>query len=123
MELSLADRLRFHRLLSHLSARLGNTRAVDLDREVHGALGRIVDFAAVDHATIVEFADRAGQRRSCAIGDPLDHERTLSVMDRVRAGEDVRVLRPEDVPDDAASRSQPALVRLADAAGIIVTKV
>jgi len=95
MELSLADRLRFHRLLSHLSARLGNTRAVDLDREVHGALGRIVDFAAVDHATIVEFADRAGERRSWAIGDPLDHERTLSVMDRARAGEDVRVFGPK----------------------------
>ena len=91
MELSLADRLRFQRLLSHLSARLGNTRAVDLDREIHGALGRIVDFAAVDRATIVEFEDRAGQRRSWAIGEPLDHERGPGLMDRVRAGEDVRV--------------------------------
>jgi signal transduction histidine kinase len=110
MELSLADRLRFHRLLSHLSARLGNARAVDLDREIHGALGRIVDFAVVDHATIVQFADRAGERRSWAIGEPLDDDRSHRVMDRVRAGEDVRVSRPEEVPDDAAaSRSQVAV--------------
>jgi signal transduction histidine kinase len=102
MELSLADRLRFHRLLSHLSARLGNTRAVDLDREIHGALGRIVDFAAVDRATIVEFADRAGQTRSWVIGEPFDHERWSWLMDRVRAGEDVRVPWPGELPDDAA---------------------
>jgi signal transduction histidine kinase len=110
MELSLADRLRFQRLLTHLSARLGNTRAADFDREIHGALGRIVDFAAVDHATIVEFTDRAGERRSWAIGEPLDRERWLWLMDRVRAGEDVRVSQPQEAPDDvAASRSQVAV--------------
>jgi signal transduction histidine kinase len=102
MELSLAERLRFHRLLSHLSARLGNTRSVDLDREMHNALGRIVEFAAVDRATVVEFVDRVGGARSWAIGEPLDPERAPGVMDRVRAGEDVRVSRPEEWPDDAA---------------------
>jgi signal transduction histidine kinase len=89
MELSLADRLRFHRLLSHLSARLGNTRTVDLDRELHSALRAIVNFAAVDRATIVEFADRAEDCRSWAIGFPLDHGCSAWLMDRVRAGEEV----------------------------------
>ena len=102
MELSLADRLRFHRLLSSLSARLGNTRAVELDREIRGALGRIVDFAAVDRATIVEFGDRAAESRSWAIGQLLDHERSAWVMDRVRVGEDVRVPSQAELADDAA---------------------
>src|SRR5688572_15436128 len=52
MDLSLADRLRFHTMLSRLSARLGNTSAVDLDREIHNALRAVVDFAAADHAAI-----------------------------------------------------------------------
>jgi signal transduction histidine kinase len=88
MELSLAERLRFHRLLSHLSARLGNTRTVDLDRELHTALRGIVDFAAVDRGTIVAFADRAEDCRSWAIGESLDHECSAWLMDRVRAGEE-----------------------------------
>ena len=128
MELSLAERLRFHRLLSDLSARLGNTRAVDLDREIHSAMGRIVDFAAVDRATIVEFGDRASERRSWAIGEPLDHERAPRVMARVRAGEDVRVSRPEElgalgggsqvaVPLRAGGRILGAVVLAADSVG------
>jgi len=103
MELSLADRLRFHTLLSRLSARLGDSSAVNLDRELHNALRGIVDFATVDHATIVEFSDRAGHGRSWAIGEALDHERWPWLLDRVRGGDEVRLSRPEELPDDAVA--------------------
>jgi signal transduction histidine kinase len=101
MELSLAERLRFHTLLSHLSARLGNTAAADLDREIHNALRAIVDFAAVDRATMVEFSGRAGNGRSWAVGEVLDHKRWPWLFDRVRGGDEVRLSRLEELPDDA----------------------
>ena len=94
MEQSLAERLAFHRLLSQLSARLGNTRAVDIDREFHNALREIVQFATVDGATIVEFSERAGHDRSWAIGEPLDQEHWRGLLDRVRRGDEVRSSRP-----------------------------
>jgi signal transduction histidine kinase len=101
MELSLADRVRFHGLLSRLSARLGNTSAGDLDREIHHALRGIVEFAAVDRATIVELSERAGAGRSWAIGEVLDHERWPWLLDRVRGGDEVRLSRLEELPDAA----------------------
>jgi signal transduction histidine kinase len=94
MEQSLADRLRFHRLLSQLSARLGNTRAVDLDREVHSVLREIAHFANVDSAAIVEFADRAGRGRSWIFGQGLDHVEERSFLDRVHSGDEVRLSEP-----------------------------
>ena len=122
MELSLADRLRFHRLLSHLSARLGNTRTVDLDRELHTALRRIVDFAAVDRGTIVEFADRAEDCRSWAIGDPLDHECAARLLDRVRTGEEAAGIslggeRQVAVPLRAGGRVLGAVMLATDSIG------
>lgn len=108
MEQSLADRLRFHRLLSHLSAQLGNTRTADLDREIPNALRGIMNFADVEHATIVEFADRVADSRSWAIGDPLDRQGFPSVIDRVRAGEDVRVAG-QALPDHAGVDGRTAM--------------
>ena len=102
MELSLGDRVRFHGLLSRLSARLGNASAVDLDREIHNALRGIVDFATVDRATIVEFSDRAGEGRAWAIGDALDQARWPWLLEQVRRGHEVRLSRVEDLPADAA---------------------
>ena len=110
MELSLAERLRFSTLLSQLSARLGNTPAVDLDREIHNALRGIVDFAAVDRATIVEFSDRAGAERSWAIGEALDHKRWPWLFDRVRGGDEVRLSQPEELPDEAVVDRRQAVV-------------
>jgi signal transduction histidine kinase len=101
MELSLADRLRFHRLLSRLSARFGKASAVDLDREIHDALRGIVDFAVVDRAAIIEFPDRAGRGRSWAIEEALDPECWPWVITRVRDGDEVRLSRIEELPDEA----------------------
>jgi signal transduction histidine kinase len=104
MELSLADRLRFHKLLSGLSARLGNASALDLDREIHTALRDIAGFAGVDRATIVEFSDRARDRRTWTIGEVLEPERWPWLFGRVRGGDEVRLSGPEELPDDAVDR-------------------
>jgi signal transduction histidine kinase len=102
MELSLADRLRFHRLLSHLSARFGNVSAVDLDREIYSALRGIVDFIGIDRATVIEFPDGGGRGRSWAIDEPLDPGRSPWLMARVQGGDEVRMSRVEELPDEAA---------------------
>jgi signal transduction histidine kinase len=117
VELSLADRVRFHGLLSRLSTRLGNASAVDLDREIHVALRGIVDFAAVDQATIVEFSEHAGERRSWAVGDALDQESWPRLFDQVRQGDEVRHGARVAVPLRAGGSILGALVLGADAVG------
>jgi signal transduction histidine kinase len=98
MELSLADRLRFHRLSSHLSARFGNVASVDLDPEVHSALRGIVDFVGVDRGTVLEFADGGAPGRSWAVGEPMDAQRCPRLIARVQAGDEVCVSRLEELP-------------------------
>lgn len=117
MELSLADRLRFHALLSQLSTTLGNTRAVDLDREIRNALRGIVEFAAADGATIVEFSDSGDARRSWATGERLDHERWRWLLDRVRGGQEVRRGAEVAVPLRTGGRMLGAVVLVADPVG------
>jgi signal transduction histidine kinase len=114
MDVSLADRLRFHTMLSRLSARLGNTSAVDLDREIHNALRAVVDFAAVDHATILDFSDGAGDGRSWTIGEVVDHDRWPWPIDRVRAGEEVRDGARVAVPLRAGGSVLGAVVLVAE---------
>jgi signal transduction histidine kinase len=117
MELSLADRLRFHRLLSHLSARFGNVAVVALDREIHNALRGIVDFSGVDRATLVEFL-AGGRGRSWATDKPMDPERWPWLITRVRGGDEVRMSRIEELPDEAAvdRRNAVALGRISQVA-------
>jgi signal transduction histidine kinase len=120
MEESLADRLRFHRLLSHLSTRLGNTRAVDVDHEVHGALREIAHFASVDSVAIVEFADGARPGRSWVFGQPLDQEHARSLLDRVRGGDEVQLSQPTSkaaVPLRGGGGVAGAVVLIAGSAG------
>jgi signal transduction histidine kinase len=103
MELSLADRLRFHRILSHVSARFSNVSAVDFDREVHNALRRIVDSVGVERALLVEFPEGGGCGRSWAVDEPMDlAERLPWMMARVRAGHEVRISEIAELPDEAA---------------------
>jgi signal transduction histidine kinase len=119
MELSLADRLRFHRLSSHLSARFGNVAAVDLDREIHNALRGIVDFVGVDRATVLEFADGGAPGRSWAIDAPMDAQRCPWLIARVQAGNEVRVSRIEELPDEATvDRRNAAAVGLISQAAV-----
>jgi signal transduction histidine kinase len=119
MEQSLADRLRFHRLLSQLSARLGNTRAVDIDRELHSALREIAQFANVDSAAIVEFADGAGPGRSWLLGQQLDGD-ARSFLDRMRSGDEIRLSQPASkvaIPLRGGGGVVGAVVLMAGSAG------
>jgi signal transduction histidine kinase len=102
MELSLGNRLRFHRLLSDLSARFSNVAAVDFEREVHNALRRIVESVGVERATLLEFVDGGGRGRSWAVDEPMDRdERFPWVLARVRRGDEVRISRIAELPDEA----------------------
>jgi signal transduction histidine kinase len=61
--LALDERLRFERLATDLSARFSTVAMADVDREIHEALGRIVEFLGVDRSLMVELAsDRRGGR-------------------------------------------------------------
>jgi signal transduction histidine kinase len=103
MELSLGNRLRFHRLLSYLSARFGNVAAVDFEREIHNAVRRIVESVGVERATLVEFVDGGGRGRSWAVDEPMDcEERFPWMLARVRRGDEVRISRIGELSDEAA---------------------
>ena len=58
MELSLAERLRFEKLLSSLSIAFNHLSAGDFNREVQHALHRVVDFLGVDHGSLIDFPGR-----------------------------------------------------------------
>jgi hypothetical protein len=62
-KLASADRLRFQRLLSHLSARFSNLSSADLDREMPGALRRMTRLVGAGSATLLAFAERGGADR------------------------------------------------------------
>ena len=67
MELSLAERLRFEKLLSSLSAAFSHLSAADFDREVQRGLRQVVDFLGVDRGSLIEFS-RDGRHRAF-VGD------------------------------------------------------
>jgi signal transduction histidine kinase len=98
MELSLAERLRFQRLLSHLSARFGTVSDLDLDQEIHDAIRAIADFLDVDRVTLLEFAERGDRGCSWTLREPMDPDRFPWLIASVRAGTAVRLSRPADVP-------------------------
>ncbi len=80
MELSLAERLRFERLLSSLSTAFSHLSAADFDREVQRGLRQVVDFFGVDRGSLIEFS-RDGT--TCAfVGDRgMDGRRQVPVDD------------------------------------------
>jgi signal transduction histidine kinase len=103
IELSLAERLRFQRLLSDLSARFSGALVLDFDDEVHGALRSIVDFLGVDHATLLEFPRAGVPARSWTIGEATDAGHVPWLMLRLREGDVVHVSRLAELPDEAAT--------------------
>jgi signal transduction histidine kinase len=110
MEVSLAERLRFQRLLFHVSAGLGNVSALSLDREVAGALRWIVDFLGVHGATLIEFPSRFGASRAWTVGQTMDTERFPWLMRRLREGDVVHVSRVAELPEEAATDRRTCLM-------------
>jgi len=103
MELALAERLRFQRLLSDLSMRFANVSALDFDQAVHGALRSIVDFLGVDRAALIAFPTRAGVAGSWSVDGATDMSRLPWLVPRLQDGEIVRVSRPAELPDGMKS--------------------
>src|SRR2546422_9784123 len=67
VELSLAERLRFEKLLSSLSAAFSHLAAEDFDRAIQGGLRQIVEFLGVDRGSLIEFSRDGRTARSWAI--------------------------------------------------------
>jgi signal transduction histidine kinase len=103
IELSLAERLRFQRLIADLSARFSGVSVLDVDDEVHRALHSIVDFLGADRGTLVEFPRPGLTARSWTIGEATDEGRVPWLMLRLRQGEVVQVSRFAELPVEAAN--------------------
>ena len=99
MELALAERLRFQRLLSDLSVRFANVPALDFDQAVHGALRSIVDFLGVDRAALIAFPTRGGAEASWSVDGATDMSRLSWLMPRLQSGDVVRASPPAELPD------------------------
>ena len=109
MELALAERLRFQRLLSDLSARFSNVSTLDFDHAVQGALRSINDFLGVDHAALIEFPTRGRAGGSWTTDGATDTPRFPWLMLRLRSGDVVRVSRLQDLPDEAIADRRSGL--------------
>src|SRR5207247_31065 len=103
MELALADRLRFQRLLSDLSVRFANVPALDFDQAIHGALRAIVDALGVDRAALIAFPTRGAAGAAWSLDGAADMSNVPGLVIRLRAGEVVRMARPEELPDGITS--------------------
>jgi signal transduction histidine kinase len=102
MELSLADRLAFEKLLSSLSTTFSNLSAADFDREVERALRRVVAFLEFDRGTLMEFSRDGAALRTWTIDGGMSAEAIPWTAARIQRGEIVAFARLEDLPRDAA---------------------
>jgi len=66
---------------------------------VHGALGAIRDFLAVDHVALIELPARGGAVSSWSLSGEPDLSRVPSLILRLQAGELVRLAHLEERPD------------------------
>ena len=102
VELSLAERLRFEKLLASLSAALGHLSAVEFDRGIERGLRQVVDFLGVDRGSVIEFSRDGETARSWAIEAWMDAGEFPWMTARLRRGDVVNVSRLEELPDEAA---------------------
>jgi signal transduction histidine kinase len=102
MELSIAERLRFEKLLSSLSTALSHLSAADFDRGVQRGLRQVVDFLGVDRGSLIEFSRDGGTARSWAIEEWMDVGEFPWMTARLQRGDIVNVSQLEELPDEAA---------------------
>jgi signal transduction histidine kinase len=123
MESVLAERLRFQRLLSDLSARLANVSALDVDQAVHGVLGAIRDFLDVDRAELIEFSLDGGPGNSWSVLGTTAMTRVAWLVAQVRDGNVVYVSRPEELPDIKSLVALPLRAAGVVLGGLVVATV
>ncbi len=109
VELSLAERLRFEKLLSSLSTAFSHLSAIDFDRGVQRGLREVVDFLGVDRGSLIEFSRDGGTARSWAIEEWMDVGEFPWMTARLRRGDVVDFSRLEALPDEAAVDRQSYL--------------
>ena len=102
IELSLAERLRFEKLLAALSAAFSHLSAGDFDRGVQHGLRQVVDFLGVDRGSLIEFSRDGRTARSWAIAEWMDAEEFPWMTARLRGGDLVSVSHLDELPDEAA---------------------
>ena len=102
MELSLAERLRFEKLLSTLTTTFSDLSAADFDREIQRALHQVVGFLRVDRGSLIEFSRGGGPARSWALEEWLDVDEFPWMTARLQRGDRVNVSQLEELPDEAA---------------------
>ena len=102
MEVSLAERLAFEKLLSSLSTTFSTVWAVDFDDEIERGLRRIVDFLDVDRGSLIEFSRDGRASRTWTIDGDMTAEAIPWTAAVIQRGEVVAFSRIEDLPEAAA---------------------
>jgi signal transduction histidine kinase len=102
VELSLAERLRFEKVLASVSTAFSHLSAVDFDRGVQRGLREVVDFLGVDRGSLIEFSRDGGTARSWAIEEWMDVGEFPWMTARLQRGDVVDFSRLEALPDEAA---------------------
>jgi signal transduction histidine kinase len=106
VELSLAERLRFEKLLSSLSTAFSHLSAGDFDREIQRGLRQIVAFLGVDRGSLIEFSRDGSTARSWAIEEWMDVGEFPWMTARLQRGDTVSF---SQLPAEAAVDRQSYL--------------
>jgi signal transduction histidine kinase len=109
VELSLAERLRFEKLLSSLSTAFSHLAAGDFDRAIQAGLRQIVEFLGVDRGSLIEFSRDGRTAGSWAIEEWMDVDEFPWMTARLQRGDTVSFSKLEEFPDEAAVDRQSYL--------------
>jgi len=109
VELSLAERLRFEKLLSSLSTAFSHLAADEFDREIQRGLRQIVEFLGVDRGSLIEFSRDGSTARSWAIEEWMDVGEFPWMTARLQRGDTVSFSQLENFPAEAAVDRQSYL--------------
>ena len=109
VELSLAERLRFEKLLSSLSTAFSHLAAGEFDREIQRGLRQIVEFLGVDRGSLIEFSRDGSTPRSWAIEEWMDVGEFPWMTARLQRGDTVSFSQLESFPAEAAVDRQSYL--------------
>ena len=110
MELSLAERLRFEKLLSFLATAFSHLSAADFDSAVQRGLRQVVDFLGVDRGSLIEFTRDGTATRSWAVEEWVEMGEFPWMTARLQRGEVINVSQLEELPDEAAVDRQSYLM-------------
>jgi signal transduction histidine kinase len=108
-EQSLAERLRFERLLSELSARLVPVSLEAVDVEIERGLRRVAEFLGVDRASLHEYAQGGAIARLCWAVEGVERQSSIAqahrfpwTAEQLERRQAVRVSRLDELPAEAA---------------------